>query len=621
MCGINGFTFENHELIKKMNDLLVHRGPDSSGIYKDEKISLGHRRLKIIDLSEKASQPMFDSENKIAIIFNGEIYNFKELKKELEKDYKFKSNSDTEVIIYAYKKWGYNCVEFLNGMWAFAIYDKGKNKLFLSRDRLGKKPLYYTLLNNKLIFSSEIRPLFVHAIKKDLNKKSISSFLSYRYVLGEETMFEGIFKLLSGYNLVFDLNEDKIEKIWEYWDLEHNEININENEAKKNVDYLLTDSVSLRQVSDVPIGSINSGGLDSSLISAIMAKINDNPINTFTVKFPEKGFDETYFAKLLADYCNTIHKEIIIDTSNFLDIMKEYSKKKDEPIGVPNEIALYLLFKEIKKSVTVILSGEGADEIFAGYSRIFRSPYDYERLNKIKNIEDYKKNPSLYKKYNGKFFKNELEHFLFLYNYFPNEEKNFILKENFISDFSHLFKKYFDNNLNYQKKISYAFIKLHLPGLFARLDNSSMASAVEARCPFVDYRLVNLVYNLPFNLKNPWKSEEDKKLAENKNCDEIAEVHDHLKYILKKVSKDYIPEEIINRKKQGFPLPLQKWFKEDFYEESKNLLLSEGSRIRMVANIDNLKEWIENKGNIRDEQFGQKLWMLLSLELWLKEWF
>ena len=621
MCGINGFTFENHELIKKMNDLLVHRGPDSSGIYKDEKISLGHRRLKIIDLSEKASQPMFDSENKIAIIFNGEIYNFKELKKELEKDYKFKSNSDTEVIIYAYKKWGYNCVEFLNGMWAFAIYDKGKNKLFLSRDRLGKKPLYYTLLNNKLIFSSEIRPLFVHNIKKELNKKSVSSFLSYRYVLGEETMFEGIFKLLSGYNLVFDLNEDKIEKIWEYWDLEHNEININENEAKKNVDYLLTDSVSLRQVSDVPIGSINSGGLDSSLISAIMAKINDNPINTFTVKFPEKGFDETYFAKLLADYCNTIHKEIIIDTSNFLDIMKEYSKKKDEPIGVPNEIALYLLFKEIKKSVTVILSGEGADEIFAGYSRIFRSPYDYERLNKIKNIEDYKKNPSLYKKYNGKFFKNELEHFLFLYNYFPNEEKNFILKENFISDFSHLFKKYFDNNLNYQKKISYAFIKLHLPGLFARLDNSSMASAVEARCPFVDYRLVNLVYNLPFNLKNPWKSEEDKKLAENKNCDEIAEVHDHLKYILKKVSKDYIPEEIINRKKQGFPLPLQKWFKEDFYEESKNLLLSEGSRIRMVANIDNLKEWIENKGNIRDEQFGQKLWMLLSLELWLKEWF
>ncbi len=618
MCGINGFSFKNQDLIQKMNCLLEHRGPDGQGVYTDNQASLGHRRLKIIDLSENASQPMSDSENKIFLVFNGEIYNFKELKKELEKDYKFKSDSDTEIIIYSYKKYGYDCVNKFNGMWAFAIYDKEKNKLFLSRDRFGKKPLYYTLKGDDLIFSSEIRPLFVHSIEKKLNKKAVSLFLSYRYVLGEETMFDGVFKLLPAHNIIYDLKNKRIEKVYEYWDLENSEKDINENEAKKIVEELLINSISLRQVSDVPIGSINSGGLDSSLVSSIMAKINNKPINTFTVKFPEEGFDETFFARMLANHCNTLHKEVTIDLSNFLNIMIEYSKKKDEPIGVPNEIALYLLFKEIKKSSTVILSGEGADEIFAGYSKIFRAPYDYDRMKKI-NF-DYKNNKSLFNKYNGRSFKNELDHFLFLYNYFPDDEKDFILKEDFKTESSHFFKKFFDNNLPYNKKISYIFIKLHLPGLFDRLDNSSMASSVEARCPFVDYRLVNLVYNIPFNLKNPWKSEEDFKIAESKNSDEIAEIHDEPKYLLKKISESYIPKEIAYRKKQGFPLPLNKWFKENLYEEAEKLLLSNNSKIKNILNQENLKEWIDKVKN-KDEKFGQKLWMLISLELWLKEWF
>lgn len=239
MCGINGFSFKNQDLIQKMNCLLEHRGPDGQGVYTDNQASLGHRRLKIIDLSENASQPMSDSENKIFLVFNGEIYNFKELKKELEKDYKFKSDSDTEIIIYSYKKYGYDCVNKFNGMWAFAIYDKEKNKLFLSRDRFGKKPLYYTLKGDDLIFSSEIRPLFVHSIEKKLNKKAVSLFLSYRYVLGEETMFDGVFKLLPAHNIIYDLKNKRIEKVYEYWDLENSEKDINENEAKKIVEELL----------------------------------------------------------------------------------------------------------------------------------------------------------------------------------------------------------------------------------------------------------------------------------------------------------------------------------------------------------------------------------------------
>lgn len=625
MCGINGFTFEDREKIDAMNDLIINRGPDGSGIYCNQ-VSLGHRRLKIIDLSDNAAQPMSDSEGKIWLIFNGEIYNFQEIRKELEKEgYKFKSKSDTEVIIYAYKKWGYECVNHFNGMWAFAIYDQQKNKIFLSKDRIGKKPLYYCQRGRDFIFSSEVKPLFVHNIPKVLNKKAVSSFLSYRGVLENETFFEGIFKMLPAHNLLFDIPTGKIERIWEYWDVPNKPMaQISEDEAKKQVESILRDAVKMRLISDVPIGSLNSGGLDSSVISAIMASVSDSPIRTFTVQFSEEGFDETSFSRLLAKHCNTIHKEIMVDNSNFFDLMKEYVKIKGQPIGIPNEIALYLLFKNIKKEATVVISGDGADELFAGYSRIFTSPHDYEKLKELeKNPESYKSSyPSLYKKYNGRFFKDELEHFMFLYNYFPEEEKNFILKDEYKQDFSPAFRKYFNRiDAEYAKKISYMFLKLHLFEPHVNRDNSSMASAVELRCPFYDYKLIEYVFNLPSNLKNPWKSEEDEKLSEYKNCDEIADEHTTSKYILKKVAEDYIPNEIIFRKKLGFPLPLQKWFKNDFFEESKKLLLSKDSKINIALDAENLKVWIEKGMNGDDRDFGQKLWRLVSLELWLREWF
>jgi len=647
MCGINGFNFRDEGLVKQMNSLIRHRGPDSDGCFSDDDVSLGHQRLKIIDISEKGAQPMSDSEGKVWIVFNGEMYNFMDVRNELEsRGYKFKSKCDTEVIIYAYKEWGVGCVNHFNGMWAFAIYDRPKKKMFLSRDRLGKKPLYYHVKDGRFIFSSEIKPLFIdgHGIEKKLNKKAASSYLSYRFVLGEETMFDGIRKLLPGHSMLFDMDKGQVERVWQYWDVGGSgEIKDDKDEAraKGKVESLLKDAVSVRQVSDVPIGSINSGGLDSSVISAMMATIQDSPIRTYTVKLPEKGHDETPFAKLLADRYKTIHREIVVDVSNFLDLMKEYAAKKDEPVGVPNEIALYLLFKEIKKSATVILSGEGADEIFAGYNRIFRSPYDYERLKRLEKgeLKDYKgKYSSLYRKYGGRFFKDEVEHFMFLYNYFPDKEKNFILKDEAHANFEHFFREYFSRVKGpYSKKISYAFLKVNLSALLAKLDNSSMASAVEARCPFLDYRLVNLVFNLPFSLKNPLKPGigPDGPEIGHKNCDEIADEYDIPKYILKKVGEEYLPNEIVARKKMGFPMPLEKWFREDLYPEAKKLLLSKDSKIGMVANKDNILSWMEdnvnNTGNTNNannanntntsQGFGLKLWMLLSLELWLREWF
>ncbi len=627
MCGINGFNFKDENLVRAMNDKIRYRGPDGEGIFCD-KVSLGHRRLKIIDLSDNAKQPMSNENGDLWIVFNGEIYNFQELRKELEPKHKFKSKSDTEVILHAYEEWAFDCVNRFNGMWAFCIYDKKKQIFFLSRDRLGKKPLHYYFKDKKFIFSSEIKAILQHPIKRELNKAAVSSFLSYRYVLGEETFFKDIKKLMPAHNLVFDLKKNRIERVWEYWDLPQEEIEISEEEAKKGVDELLAKSVRYRKISDVPLGVILSGGLDSSLITALLAieeKKENKQVNTFTVKFREEGFDETKFAKIVANNYNTKYFEVVLDTSNFLEVMKEYTKYKDEPIGVPNEIALYLLAKKIKENVTVVLSGEGADELFEGYGRIFTSARDYRIINRLKKMPDglkvYKtKFSNLYKKY-GTFFESELEHFLFMYKWWTDKEKDFILLPEAKQDLSVFFQDYLNKfNADYEKKISYLFLKLHLPGLLNRLDNPTMANAVEGRAPFLDYLLVEMVFNLPCEYKTKWKINEKVKNSLNKNCDELSEKKNTSKHILKKVAEKYLPLAIANREKQGFPLPLDKWFKEELSKVSKDMLLSEDAKIKHVINQKKLAEWIDS--DYRDiRKFGQKLWMILSLELWLREWF
>lgn len=624
MCGINGFNFESKELIDSMNKSIAHRGPDGQGILIDQ-VSLGHRRLSIIDLSERGKQPMSNETGDIWITFNGEIYNFQEIKSQLEKNHKFKSNTDTEVIIHAYEEWGQECVNKFNGMWAFCIYDRKKNLLFLSRDRFGKKPLYYYSDGRKFIFSSEIKGILEHGIERKLNKKGISSYLMYRYVLGENTLFEGIKKVMPAHNLIYDLTENKY-LVKEYWDIYDNPTTEDEAEAKEAVSSALIDSVIKRKVSDVPLGVILSGGLDSSLITAILAKSEGRPINTFTVKFNEPGFDETHFAKIVSKMYKTNYSEVVLDTSNFLDIMKEYTKYKDEPIGVPNEIALYLLSRKIKENVTVVLSGEGADEAFEGYGRIFSSTRDYKLLKKIEKMENSdevyrKKFSSLYKKYNGVFFKSELEHFLYLYRYWSKLELDSIVLPEFKSDFSEFFSKYMNkfNNLDYNRKLSYIFLKAHLPGLLNRLDSSTMASAVEARAPFLDKNLVQNAFLLDSKFKTRWILNEDDLYKIDKSSDELSENYNKSKWILKEISKNYLPGEIIERKKQGFPLPLNNWFKGEFLEIAQKLILDQNSKLSEILNKAGLKLWIrENKDS---ELFGQKLWMLVCLELWLREWF
>lgn len=622
MCGINGFNFENRNLLERMNKATRHRGPDGEGSFVDH-VSLGHNRLAIIDLSEKGKQPMSNRNGTIWITFNGEIYNFQELRLQLEKKYRFNSNSDTEVIIHAYEEWGSECVQKFNGMWAFCIYDKRKNIFFLSRDRLGKKPLHYYSKSGKFIFSSEIKGLLEHGIEKRLNLGAISSYLSYRYVLGEETFFEDIYKLLPGHNLFFDLNTHSLRKE-EYWDLQPHKSDVTESQAQKALDNLLKESVAYRKISDVSLGVILSGGLDSSLITALLAQQEKKPISTFTVAFKEEGYDESKFAREVATLYGANCFEVGIDTSNFLTIMKEYASYKDEPIGIPNEIALYILAKKIKEQVTVVLSGEGADEIFEGYSRKFTSARDYEILKRLQQLPDghsvYKNQFSeLFKKYRGRFFDSEMEHFLSEYKYWTEEDKARVLTPEANTANVALFAEYFNKyDMPYEKKIAYIFTKLHLPGLLNRLDSATMASAIEARAPFLDYKVAEYAFSLPEDLKLHWNLSEHDKRQLNENADDLADKANTAKYILKEVGRKYLPDLIVDREKQGFPLPLSEWFATDFKNVAHQILLNPRAKIRRFVDQIKLKEWLESDPN--GKRFGQKIWMLLSLELWLEAW-
>ncbi|MFH1439615.1 MAG: asparagine synthase (glutamine-hydrolyzing), partial [Candidatus Woesearchaeota archaeon] len=362
MCGICGFNSENKELIRKMAAVIKYRGPDQSGFYLDANISLGHRRLSIIDLSKKGKQPMFNEDGSICIVYNGEVYNFKELRGDLErKGHKFYSNTDTEVIIHAYEEYGKKCVEYFNGMFAFAIYDSIKKEIFISRDRIGIKPLYYYIKDNKFAFASEIKSILEDKqIKRDVNLDALNKFITFRYIPEGETIFKNIYRLLSGHCISYDLKKNKI-RIQKYWDLDisnKNILNKSEYYFKKRIRELLKDSVRKRLISDVPLGVYLSGGLDSSSVLAMMRDLNHNDkIKTFSVGFEHDVIgNELKYAKKVSEYFKTDHKEFLIK-SDVIKLLPKIIQHLDEPMSDPATIPNYVLSENAKKDVTVVLTG------------------------------------------------------------------------------------------------------------------------------------------------------------------------------------------------------------------------------------------------------------------------
>lgn len=641
MCGIAGIiNFKSEPIdprpIKNMTESIFHRGPDDSGFFNDDNVALGFRRLSIIDL-EHGHQPMESINGQYLIVFNGEIYNFKEIRKILSSlGYRFKTNCDTEVILYAFQHWGIDCIEKFNGMFAFAIYDKQKRTVFLARDRLGIKPLYYSIVDGILIFGSEMKVILEHPkFVKSANLLAISSYLTFRYPHGEATVFNGIKRLSPGHSMKIDSSGISISKYWEipFFDTKED---LGEKFYLERTEELLAQAVRRRLISDVPLGALLSGGLDSSLIVASMCKQNNTSsrIKTYSIGFGEEGYDESHYARMVADHCGVDHLSLSLGQEDYIEQLKKTIIQKDAPLSIPHEIALMNICSELKKHTTVVISGEGADELFGGYGRVQRSPMDFKKIEYVKKLFP----PSLHKPLlklmgAGKSIdswlaiNSHLDHFFSVYNWIPFEEKwNLFTKSTMdaidndkpnIEFWQRDFERISGGD-DYDK-ILYLFEKNHLSCLLDRLDSMSMAASVEARVPFVDHELVEFASTIPIKYKLKWKSPFHQAKSMFTHSFKASENLDHSKYILRKLGLKVLPKEIVSRRKKGFPVPLDNWINNGMIKYAKEILLDDKTTRRGVFRYSQLEKMLNNNQKLDYDFWGKKVWMLMNVELWFRE--
>ncbi|MBA6336425.1 asparagine synthase (glutamine-hydrolyzing) [Colwellia sp. BRX8-7] len=627
MCGILATigdinkNISNDEFQTALS-LQAHRGPNDMGFEAFHGNRLGHTRLSIMDLSDSGHQPMYSDCQKVALIFNGEIYNFKELRTTLEQEgVSFTSQSDTEVLLKSYIHYGIDCIERFNGMFAFIIVDKRSEHdcTYVVRDRLGIKPLFYFKNDESYIFSSEVKSILALAKQKfTLNKKTVSSYFSYRYSILDETFFEGIQNLTPGSYLHITKQGTTQQKYWQLADFVDQSEDKGEAYYLKRVDELLDSAVKYRMISDVPFGAYLSGGVDSSLITAIMAKYTKQPIKTYTIGFSEEGYNEFEYADCVAKRYQTDHKAINIDATEYFDTLNKLVAFKDAPLSVPNEVPLYLMSKELKKDITVVLSGEGADEIFGGYGRIFRSTDDFTHQDILKEKTE---TAALFdKKYGQQHFSSELEHFIYNYSYTKPVLKHNLLAKNVDWQTIELaLNQRFEQSFNevaasdYQTKMMYTFETVHLQGLLSRVDTTTMATSVEARVPFVDHRLVEFAFSIPNKYKLKWNSAQDQTLAKTKLSDQSSEVHDTPKYILKKMGEKYLPNEVLYRKKMGFPVPLDKWLGGSFADQARKILTDKDNIANQVIDTTFVLSLLDDKDLAKNHNLAMKVWMVLNL--------
>ena len=617
MCGINGIY--NHKSLKDvenkvklMNSLTKHRGPDYSNIYLDSSVCIGHNRLSIIDLDSKSNQPFISADENLVLSYNGEIYNFLDLKKELSKSYDFKTKSDTEVIIAAYSLWGIEMVYKFNGMFSFALWDKSKEELFLCRDRFGIKPLYYIEVNQSIIFSSSIKAVksFSHEELK-IKEDDLLDFLQYGTVHQPNTILDKVKSVPRGSFLMAGNQETKI---FEYWNLfESNNLNKITSEPLKTVNKLLLESVEKRLISDVPYGIFLSGGIDSSILVAAASKVSTQKVNTFSIVFKEKGFDERKFSRQIASKYKTNHLELELNPEEILQQIEEPFKFMDHPSV--DGINTFFISKQVhNQGFKMALSGAGSDELFAGYP-VFKEVFELENKKwlysfppQLRNIFGkllQLRNKSLKSHKIAEILNLKLLELPYFYPIFRKifanntiyklcDIKN-ISTENY--PFNWAFNNLDTNNIgaNYSliSKISALEIETYLQNVLLRdADQMGMANSLEIRVPFLDHNLVEYVLSLPNELKYPI----------------------YPKKLLIDSTKGWIPDEIIHRKKMGFVLPWEKWMKNElssFCEES--LLNLEDFSIFNMSQVNLLwKDFVKGNPYINWLQ----IWSLVVLGKW-----
>jgi asparagine synthase (glutamine-hydrolysing) len=638
MCGITGvYHFNNNkktskEIVDQMRDSLSHRGPDGKGTYvsENQKVGFGHRRLSILDLTEAGAQPMSDKDKNIYITYNGEIYNFQEIKSDLEKKgYKFQSKTDTEVIINSYKEWGVDCVKKFNGMFAFAIWDKKSNQLFVARDHIGIKPFYYSINNGSFIFGSEIKSILKNSnIEKELEEKNISYYLTFASLPAPYTLFKNIKKLPSANWMLIKDGKIKIE---EYWN-PLKDSNYSENESEdyyiNEIKKILKDSIKKQMVSDVPFGCFLSGGIDSSTNAALMSEALGKPVETFTIAAKGYGekYDELRHARKIIDMIGAKSHEITVNHDDLVKFLPEYAKYFDDPNGDQIDFLIYYISKLIRESGVIVAQvGEGSDEIFAGYDTTLKAKKLYEKIWKhaeklprfIKKIPygilRLSKSPKLNfaKEYARKLANNEEPYWGHAIAFSPTDKNNLLTKEYKKSlEKNHEYnvvEKFYKNvkeinpNSSFLERMMYLELKIRLGELLLmRVDKMAMAHSIETRVPFLDKRLVELAIKIP---------------------DEIKLKNDETKYILKKSVEGIIPDEIIYRKKQGFGAPMSEWLKNpETAKQLTDIIFNSKLKEENIINYDYVRKLIkDHQKGLVDNNF--KIWNLMSLSLWYDKWF
>lgn len=638
MCGFfgifspNGVNFENKKF-ENLTNLLHHRGPDQNGYFVDKNINLGFKRLSIIDI-KNGKQPFISQNKRFIIVFNGEIYNYKILKENLiSKNINLKTNSDTEVLIETISNFGLESIDKINGMFAFVLYDTKKNCIYLFRDRLGIKPIFFYFDNKKILFSSEIKPLISsNLFSKEINYNALSSYFSFRFNYGVGNFFKNIQSVEPGTYIKMSNNQLSNHRYWEYpFGVEKFEYN--EKKLIEKCDELITEVTSEHLVSDVPVGSLLSGGLDSSLLTVMMNKINGDKINTFSASFDDKSYDENKYAKIISNQIKSNHFNIVLNSQDYEKSLNKVISHSHTPLSIPHEIALNSLFEKISEHTKVVISGEGADEMFGGYGRVQSSGFDYKKIKFTKDyIPKFMQNFSLglfgsSKYFNWNKYDNQKDHFFDIYKWFDMEEKLSFFKDDIKKELNNDEKvhQFWSNefnklkNIDHLDKIIFLFQKHHLQCLLHRLDTHSMANSVEARVPFCDHRIIEFMNRVPYNMKFRWKNPVQNLLGIFNNSFNNSENKDISKYLLRKVSSKYLPTEISYKKKLGFPVPLDKWFEDGtFLKYAKEILLDQKTSNRGIFDKTKIEKLLDNKQNIDYDFWGKKIWMLINVELWAR---
>ncbi|MHC4277296.1 MAG: asparagine synthase (glutamine-hydrolyzing) [Planctomycetota bacterium] len=624
MCGICGVLNLSKSLrvedasLKAMADLLINRGPDDFGAFVDGNFGFAMRRLSIIDI-EGGHQPICNEDGSLWVVQNGEIYNFVDWRPLLEgKGHRFKTRSDTEVLLHLYEEYGEDCVNKLEGMFAFAIWDKNKRKLFVGRDRFGKKPFYYAIFNNKFVFASEIKSILTHLdYQKNIDVKSLHKYLTFGYIPAPNTIFESIKKLPASH--ILTVTEQGDLRIRQYWNFSFvPKITCDEDEILNETEALLKMAVRRRLISDVAVGVFLSGGIDSSLIAALVAKeVSPSEVKTFSIGFEEQGFDESKHAEAVASYLGTNHRTHVFLQKECIAVIPEITLYLDEPMADPSIVPTYLLSKFTRQEVKVALSGDGGDELFAGYPKYyahkiaaiydsFPLPLKGYVLSKIRGLILNSKEDVISKRAEqfilGLSYPPSIRNQMWIAPFMPEESSALLVGggENNEDELFEETRSYLEgfNGNNVLDKMLYLDSRLTFQDMYlTKVDRASMSCSLEVRSPFLDTNLVEGVTRIPasFKLRNT-----------------------QTKVLLKLLARKYLPKETIHRKKMGFGMPINKWFMEDL----KPFILEEFDR-KNVADVLNYKEIRKVvDGHLQGRKDNRtKIWTLLIFQLWYKNYF